>query len=128
VLTRVVSVWNARTFKSHITCMYSLRLSPSGMRMSIAGESELFRLNSPMPAFASAACFWRCSIVAMRRSTERTLSRYSSSFSWSVFGNLRLLSGLSGLAEESVQHGAGVDLGRPHFLVEDGVEAIKERA
>ena len=36
-----------------------------------------------------AASFWRNSMAAMRRSTERTLSRYSSSFCWSDAGNVR---------------------------------------
>ncbi len=41
------------------------------------------------PAF-SAASFWRnSSMAAMRRSTERTLSRYSSSLCWIVPGSLR---------------------------------------
>src|SRR5436190_2132046 len=38
VLTRVVSVWNASTLRSHITCMYSLLLSPKGILISIGGE------------------------------------------------------------------------------------------
>ena len=44
MLTRVVSVWNASTLRSHITCMYSLRLSPSGILISMGGESEALRL------------------------------------------------------------------------------------
>jgi hypothetical protein len=39
VLTRVVSVWKASTLRSHITCMYSLRLSPTGILILIGGES-----------------------------------------------------------------------------------------
>ena len=81
MLTRVMSAWNASTFKSHMTCMYSLRLSPSGILISMGGESDALRFEGRTPALARAASFWRCSMAAMRRSTERTLSRYSSSFS-----------------------------------------------
>ena len=42
------------------------------------------RLEDRTPAFSRAASCWRYSIAAMRRSTARTLSRYSSSFCWSV--------------------------------------------
>jgi hypothetical protein len=37
-------------------------------------------LEEATPFFSRAASCWRASMAAMRRSTERTLSRYSSSF------------------------------------------------
>ncbi len=66
-----------------MTCMYSLRLSPSGMRISIGTDPAAAVSARATPALDSVASFWRVWIAAIRRSTDRTLSRYSSSLCWS---------------------------------------------
>ena len=57
---------------------------------------------SRRPAFSKAASFWRNSMAAMRRSTERTLSRYSSSLCWSSRG--KRPPQISGAADDQIQH------------------------
>ena len=66
---------------------------------------DVFRVRDV--AFSKAASFCRYSMAAMRRSTERTLSRYSSSFCWSPCGNLRRRSFAPPMTRSSIWRSSG---------------------